>query len=887
MTRWTRSLEVTWRFSLALALGAACARVDDPSKADEVVVATSALTACTTTADCAGGQSCCNGFCKNLVAIGSNGKIDYGCYAAQKPDGTSSTPPSDNVVPDFSYAGYKMGGVKLPHVPSLISLAPHGNGADDSWLIQQWLDWCGQQGTPCAVYLTPGTHIIDTPLKIKHSNTVLRGALGGLTTLLSRIPSAHTLIRVGAETLPSYPAETDGTQAPIGGRVPVGAKQLVVNGGGPWTGCTASTPCDVVVVRTPNTQWVIDTHMNQVNEPWQPSAFIIKHVRRVVGATALGGGPFRLTLDIPMVDAIDPRYGGGAGATGIGISPGYVAKIGDGGFIEGSGVEDLTIRSTYHDTAPEDCGNGLQCSCGHACTSNSHCPNNGTCGSGRGSCRDKPCTTSSQCGGGTCTNFKCVGGTCGACDCPCTDPNTSCTDNTGCASGYECRDRRCQCAGETGSCANSRKLCRLEDGDWRAIDFRRVKNSWVRRVTVHDYGMSAASLNSGSSFNTVEEVAHIKPQSPISPTGLPNSSHRYSFSPGDGVGNLFQRVYTQQSRHSFVAGTKATGPHVWLDAVAHEALSDQGPHLRWATGLLYDNVFSQGTSLSDGSIRVHNAKNGGTSHGWTGAQVMLWNNEGKLVCDGPAGGMNWVVGGIGVQEESASSPEEPFGIWQFSKTTVKPRSLYLQQLKDRLGQAAVDNVTTPEQRNGRLFKALKKWKGQGLLASWQDDPTCASGTPDTTGSACCPGTCAVCGGSGLPAECRAGPIVAGTRSCLEYPAPCFRPDPDCEWGLRSGSGTYCCPKSCTQCGGSGQPAECRTGNVTRSCGKYPGPCKMVDPECASGVIAATDFADPTPEYCCSGDCSQCGGIGCGAAGTACCVGSLTSTCDASMPACLM
>jgi hypothetical protein len=399
--------------------------------------------------------------------------------------------------------------------------------------------------------------------------------------------------------------------------------------------------------------------------------------------------------------------------------------------------------------------------------------------------------------------------------------------------------------------------------------------------------MGAVALNRKSSFNTVEEVAHLDPRSPFDPeTGLPKSGHRYSFQVGDGIGNLIQRCLTRNSRHSFVAGRTGTGPHVWLDSVAIQAKSDQGPHLRWSTGLLFDNIHSVGAPPASGELRVQNAHNSGSSHGWTGAQVMFWNSESPMVSDAPGGSMNWVVGGIGAKRESSKTPAEPFGIWQFSTGTVKPRSLYLQQLKDRLGAAAVEAVTTGPQRNGRLTKAMLKWQGNGKLSSYQDDPTCSTGTPSAR-SACCPKSCTVCGGSGVPSECLAGPIVTGTRSCLEFGPPCFRPDPSCAWGVPSASGSSCCPRTCTKCGGSGVPAECRTGSITRSCAEFPAPCRMIDPTCKAGVIAATSTTDTTPEYCCTADCKQCGGAGCSGAGTACCTGSITNSCATSMAPCTL
>lgn len=44
-----------------------------------------------------------------------------------------------------------------------------------------------------------------------------------------------------------------------------------------------------------------------------------------------------------------------------------------------------------------------------------------------------------------------------------------------------------------------------------------------------------------------------------------------------------------------------------------------------------------------------------------------------------------------------------------------PRSLYLQQLEDRLGPEAVEAITIPEQRYGRIWDQLSEWGGEGAF----------------------------------------------------------------------------------------------------------------------------------------------------------------------------
>jgi hypothetical protein len=73
--------------------------------------------------------------------------------------------------------------------------------------------------------------------------------------------------------------------------------------------------------------------------------------------------------------------------------------------------------------------------------------------------------------------------------------------------------------------------------------------------------------------------------------------------------------------------------------------------------------------------------------------------------------MNWGIGCSGLVQTGA-------GFWENWKTPVTPRSLYYQQLQDRLGSTAVLNVTIPEQRQGTaIWPLLISWAGVGALTT--------------------------------------------------------------------------------------------------------------------------------------------------------------------------
>ncbi|WP_026063205.1 hypothetical protein [Pedobacter arcticus] len=168
--------------------------------------------------------------------------------------------------------------------------------------------------------------------------------------------------------------------------------------------------------------------------------------------------------------------------------------------------------------------------------------------------------------------------------------------------------------------------------------------------------------------------------------------------------NLFQRCYADGGRHDFVTGSRVPGPNVFLDCVAINTTADIGPHHRWSTGLLFDNI-------SGGQIRVQNRGASGTGHGWAGGQTLFYNcksSKTDIKVESAKGSLNWGIGCIGTSKLGT-------GYWESWGTEVSPRSLYLAQLKDRLGETAVQNISTKAQRLGGIESLLKTWAGEGKL----------------------------------------------------------------------------------------------------------------------------------------------------------------------------
>ena len=73
--------------------------------------------------------------------------------------------------------------------------------------------------------------------------------------------------------------------------------------------------------------------------------------------------------------------------------------------------------------------------------------------------------------------------------------------------------------------------------------------------------------------------------------------------------------------------------------------------------------------------------------------------------------MNFAIG-CSCTRKDGQRVDEPDGWWEHHYQPVKPRSLYYKQLEDRLGMAAVENVTMPEQRRDGIWPELADWAGR-------------------------------------------------------------------------------------------------------------------------------------------------------------------------------
>jgi hypothetical protein len=209
------------------------------------------------------------------------------------------------------------------------------------------------------------------------------------------------------------------------------------------------------------------------------------------------------------------------------------------------------------------------------------------------------------------------------------------------------------------------------------------RNIWVRNICGLHFVTSVVQSNAGSKWITVQDCESWEPVSPRV------GGRRFIYQM-NGQLCLVQRCFSQKGRHSFVLqGSEASG-NVYLECTAVNPYSTSEPHNHWVNGVLYDNVKAPLTARYWDYII-----------GWAGANIVFWNCEGDFLVQGPPTAQNYSFGHIGINavifNAGLQDLTKPNGHVESLDTHVTPRSLYLTQLKERLGIEAVNNIIKENQ----------------------------------------------------------------------------------------------------------------------------------------------------------------------------------------------
>ena len=258
-----------------------------------------------------------------LVSIDRKGKLIYNPYTEQ-----------GDVIPDFSHCGYGGGGVAIPEVPVAVAL-DGPSGGDDFPAIQALIDSVAgmslrEDGFRGTVLLKKGTYRVSEPVVIHTSGIVLRGEgkdRENGTVLLATSPRKYNVIEIGRNGRLRAVVGTE--RSVTDDYVPSGSRVLHVADAG-----SVFRAGDQVVVHRPSTaEWIHAIRMDSIplrpmagettddsferfrkygtltnqngTRQWEAGTKDLLFERIVVSVDG-----DRVTLDIPLVNALQKEYGG-------------------------------------------------------------------------------------------------------------------------------------------------------------------------------------------------------------------------------------------------------------------------------------------------------------------------------------------------------------------------------------------------------------------------------------------------------------------------------------------------------------------------------------------------------------------------------------------------
>ncbi|NMC40746.1 MAG: hypothetical protein GYA43_06175 [Bacteroidales bacterium] len=223
-----------------------------------------------------------------------------------------------------------------------------------------------------------------------------------------------------------------------------------------------------------------------------------------------------------------------------------------------------------------------------------------------------------------------------------------------------------------------------ENHYYNFISIANAVNVWVRNVTSLHFASSVVNAAASSKWVTVQDCQSWEPVS------IRAGARRFTFMLS-GQLSLVQRCFSQKGRHSFVMGGSGATGNVFLDCEAVNPYSTSEPHSQWVNGALYDNVKAPLSARYWKDINI----------GWAGANIVFWNCTGDFLIQSPPTAKNYSFGHAGINAVIFNTffqdLTKPKGHVESTERHVAPRSLYLTQLKERLGESAVNNVIKGKQ----------------------------------------------------------------------------------------------------------------------------------------------------------------------------------------------
>lgn len=220
----------------------------------------------------------------------------------------------------------------------------------------------------------------------------------------------------------------------------------------------------------------------------------------------------------------------------------------------------------------------------------------------------------------------------------------------------------------------------------RLVVFEAAANCWMRKCSMAN-GINGVTLGSASKWVTLRDCRVDGFVSLIS------GGRRYGFNLTGSLA-LVIRCHVKGGRHAYAVNSRVPGPNAFVQCTSEGSWESSEPHHRWSVSGLYDNV--------QDNIAIQNRVNMGSGHGWAGAYYVVWNCRGDLICQSPPTAVNYVFGHTaGKMSPGAfgrtAAERRRFkirsGRFHSNGRQVQPKSLFLQQFKERLGADKLKHLT--------------------------------------------------------------------------------------------------------------------------------------------------------------------------------------------------
>jgi hypothetical protein len=266
-----------------------------------------------------------------LVQVDNKGNISYH--------------PEENgyIIPDFSAAGYRGGGVALPEVKVVHTIS--AIEGDNTTHIQEAIDKVGamplNNGIRGALLLKAGLYRVSGSIHLKYSGVVLRGEGQGDNPSNSTIiygtgntPHQRTLFFAGNRQSPNNWKEVTGSRLNIeDDYLPAGSKTIKLSS------VQSLKAGDQIIIVHPATQKWLDVIEGGVGEsganPWEASnRYNIVYNRYI---TTVDAPKRTITIDAPLFYGFTKKH-----------SQSYVYKLNQMNIISEVGVENLRIESEFN-----------------------------------------------------------------------------------------------------------------------------------------------------------------------------------------------------------------------------------------------------------------------------------------------------------------------------------------------------------------------------------------------------------------------------------------------------------------------------------------------------------------------------------------------------------